>query len=207
MEYSAKQKEEILNEYINTKVNIRKIADTYNVSERTIYRWLKNYDGTLESLKNKPCNAKSSHPNTLSNNEIKRLEILFDTFPYATNKKIAELLGTNRNSATIAKYRNKYINNTNRIPKNKIEGMFNQKSLDFTNKKDVYSYADNESWLIEINNASIFIAKENGNNPCGFTPFFSLALKFNTKTEAQNFINNINNTTNWKLSPYKISKE
>ena len=75
--------------------------------------------------------------------------------------------------------------------KNKIEGMFNQKSLDFTNKKDVYSYANNESWLIEINNASIFIAKENGNNPCGFTLFFSLALKFNTKTDAQNFINNI----------------
>ena len=45
----------------------------YNVNRRTIYRWMKKYDGTLESLKNKSRRPHRS-PNAHTEEEIKKIK-------------------------------------------------------------------------------------------------------------------------------------
>ena len=45
-------------------------ARRYNVSREYVYRWLKRYDGTLESLKDRSHRPKS-HPNQHTEEELK----------------------------------------------------------------------------------------------------------------------------------------
>ena len=45
-------------------------ARRYNVSRQLIYRWMKRYDGTLESLKDRS-HCPKSHPNQHTDEEIR----------------------------------------------------------------------------------------------------------------------------------------
>ena len=52
------------------KYSVTQAAKEFNVSRRTIYRWIKRYDGTLESLKDRSHRPKH-HPNEHTKEEIK----------------------------------------------------------------------------------------------------------------------------------------
>ena len=68
--YTAHQKFEIL-EY-SQKYSVKDAIKKYNCTERSIYRWKKIYDGTIESLENKYRPPITPHPNahTLKEKEI-----------------------------------------------------------------------------------------------------------------------------------------
>ena len=52
------------------KKGITAAARRYNVGRATIYRWMKRYDGTLDSLKDRS-HRPHSHPNQHTEEEIK----------------------------------------------------------------------------------------------------------------------------------------
>ena len=52
------------------KYSVTQAAKEFNISRRTIYRWIKRYDGTLESLKDRSHRPKH-HPNEHTKEEIK----------------------------------------------------------------------------------------------------------------------------------------
>ena len=55
------------------KKGVTSAARRYNVSRATIYRWMKRYDGTLESLKDRS-HRPHSHPNQHTEEEIKLIK-------------------------------------------------------------------------------------------------------------------------------------
>ena len=52
------------------KKGVTAAARRYNVGRASIYRWMKRYDGTLESLQNRS-HRPHSHPNQHTEEEIK----------------------------------------------------------------------------------------------------------------------------------------
>ena len=55
------------------RYSVTEAAKRFNVSKRTIYRWIKRYDGTLESLKDHSRKPKH-HPNEHTEKEIKLIK-------------------------------------------------------------------------------------------------------------------------------------
>ena len=55
------------------KYGVSKASEEFNVNKRTIYRWIKRYDGTIESLKDKSHRPKH-HPNEHTYEEIKMIK-------------------------------------------------------------------------------------------------------------------------------------
>lgn len=55
------------------KYGVTKTSIRFNVSRRTIYRWIKAYDGTIESLRDKSRRPKH-HPNEHTEEEIKMIK-------------------------------------------------------------------------------------------------------------------------------------
>ena len=55
------------------KYSVTQAAKEFNISRRTIYRWIKRYDGTLESLKDRSHKPKH-HPNEHTKEEIKLIK-------------------------------------------------------------------------------------------------------------------------------------
>ena len=52
---------------------VSKTAVRFNINRRTIYRWIKAYDGTIESLRDKSRRPKH-HPNEHTEEEIKLIK-------------------------------------------------------------------------------------------------------------------------------------
>ena len=85
------------------KKGVTAAARRYNVGRATIYRWMKRYDGTLESLKGRS-HRPHSHPNQHTEEEIKLIKdmrqknkhtgLVFFYRPQGTVKcLLSELLG------------------------------------------------------------------------------------------------------------------
>lgn len=55
------------------KYGVRKTAIRFDINTRTIYRWIKQYDGTIESLRDKSHRPKH-HPNEHTEEEIKLIK-------------------------------------------------------------------------------------------------------------------------------------
>lgn len=86
--YSAKEKLKAL-KLLETST-IEFVAHRYHCSERSIYRWKKMYNGTLESLENKSSRPKTPHPNSHTAVEIKHIKDLIHRNP---NIGLNELYG------------------------------------------------------------------------------------------------------------------
>ena len=85
--------------------------------------------------------------------------------------------------------------------------MFDSEAVKRINYKFLFSNKEHlPYYVIEINNIGIYIAKEEANNPCNLTVYYSTALKFNNKSEAVSFIQSIQNTSNYKLSIKEINQ-
>ena len=54
------------------KFGVSKASEEFNINRRTIYRWIKRYDGSLDSLKDKSRKPKH-HPNEHTKEEIKMI--------------------------------------------------------------------------------------------------------------------------------------
>ena len=54
------------------KFGVTRASEEFNINRRTIYRWRKRYDGSLESLKDKSHRPKH-HPNEHTKEEIQMI--------------------------------------------------------------------------------------------------------------------------------------
>ena len=86
--YSAREKEKALKLWEKSTTEF--VCHRYHCSERTLWRWKKQYDGTLESLLNKSCKPKTPHPNSHTAEEIKHIKDLIKRNP---NIGLNELYG------------------------------------------------------------------------------------------------------------------
>ena len=68
---SAEEKLKALKLLRNSTIDF--VAARYHISERSLYRWKKLYDGTLESLENKFSRKDMLHPNRHTDEEIKNI--------------------------------------------------------------------------------------------------------------------------------------
>lgn len=72
--YTAKEKEKALKMLKHS--TIEHVCHRFHCTERSIYRWKKLYDGTLESLENKSSRPKTPHPKSHTAEEIKHIKDL-----------------------------------------------------------------------------------------------------------------------------------
>ena len=103
---SAEEKEECVVRYKSGE-SIQALAKEFNVTERSIYRWCKKYDGTTESLRNRMPISSTPHPNKMPEWEEQLLIEIVKSNPNITNLELAKKLGTGRNQASLQRKREK----------------------------------------------------------------------------------------------------
>ena len=130
--YPARKKQMILTMWLKEKQEDKYLRSSfvcrrYHVTERTLYRWKSQYDGTLNSLENKSHRPHSPHPNSQTEEEIKHIHDLIKRNPtIGLNElygKLRQKYEYKRNPATLYRFLRKdgfYKKNKNRkryIPK------------------------------------------------------------------------------------------
>lgn len=78
--YAAEEKLKAL--ILLKNCSIEFVAHRYHCSVRTLYRWKKFYDGTLDSLQPQYCAPKTPHPNRHTEDEIKHIKDLIKRNPH-----------------------------------------------------------------------------------------------------------------------------
>ena len=68
--YTKEEKLKALNLWKHSTIQF--VAHRYHCSESSLYRWKRQYDGTLESLDNKFSRKNMLHPNRHTDEEIKQ---------------------------------------------------------------------------------------------------------------------------------------
>lgn len=79
--------------YSNRKANhytLKDVLRLYHISKASLMRWMKRFDGTIESLMDKPKRPKTPHPNAHTAEEIKHI---FDLLKRNPNIGLCELYG------------------------------------------------------------------------------------------------------------------
>ena len=188
---------------------VKKASEKFNCCERTIFRWKKLYDGTLDSLENKSTKPITPHPNSHTEEEKAYIDKVLSDNPNIPLKELYNKLqkeyGYNRNMFGLYNYLRR--NNIISEPKCKRDysTMFNQSAVKGLN--DRFLYANKEKlpfYLIELNNSGIFIQKEENGNPCSMTVYYSTALKFDNENDAKEFVESLDNTSKFKINVRKI---
>lgn len=205
--YNAKQKYDAL-KFMEAK-GIKNAVKKFNCSEQTLYRWKRQFDGTLNSLENKYSRKGIKHPNSHTGEEVNWIKNILNQHPNITHKSLYEILKNNygykRHPGSLYNYlkRNKIIPAPNY--KKDYATMFNSKAVKILNDKFLFeSKKCLPLYLIEIDRRGIYIAKTENNNPCSVTVYYSLSLSFESKLEAQNFLKSIKNTSLYTLSIKEI---
>ena len=93
MRYSPLEKRRALRRWLDEKEDILKVAKQTKCSERTLWRWKAQYDGTIESLNNISSRPHTPHPNSHTDEEAAHIKELFESNP---NISYAEALGVLR---------------------------------------------------------------------------------------------------------------
>lgn len=183
MRLNAKQKEECVLRYKKGE-HIEKLAKEYETSERSIFRWLDVYDGTIDSLENKSCRPHSPHPNQMPPEEEQRLIEIVKANPNISDQRLSELLGTNRPTATLFRKREKIFGKRGYAYKHDYATIFDKNKVDANNREDVMrGIIPKHFYAIEVL-PDLFLRQNDGNYPVCITPYFSVALRFETKDEA-----------------------
>ncbi len=78
--YSAQEKMKALKLLENSTIEF--VCHRYHCSDRSLYRWKKLYNGTLESLENKSHKPKTKHPRSHTADEIKHIKDLIRRNPH-----------------------------------------------------------------------------------------------------------------------------
>jgi len=207
VQYSAKYKYDVLM-YAETN-GIKNATLKYDCTERTIFRWKKKFDGTLQSLENDYSRKGMPHPTAHTEEEIENIKEVMRKNPYITHKELYEILkkdyGYTRHPGGLYNY----LRRNRIVPEPKLKNdyatMFDHRAVKRLNGKFLFN---NKSvlplYLIELNNSGIYIAREENNNPCKLTVYYSLALRFDNKQEAKTFLDSIDNTSTHTLSIKEI---
>ena len=120
--YSAMEKLKALKLLENSTIEF--VAHRYHCTIQTIYRWKKNYDGTIESLENGSCRPKSKHPRAQTDEEIKHIKDLIKRNPtIGLNELYGKLrvnYGYSRNPVTLYRFlrKNGYFKDLRKDRKN-----------------------------------------------------------------------------------------
>lgn len=78
---TAYAKRKALKMWKEEKVPYQKVCSKFKVNLQTLYRWLKRYDGTLESLENRSSRPLTPHPNAHTEQETQEIIKLFKKNP------------------------------------------------------------------------------------------------------------------------------
>lgn len=104
--YSPKEKLKAL-KLLNTST-IEFVAHRYHCTIQSIYRWKRQYDGSISSLENKSHRPLTPHPNSQTEDEIKHIKDLIRRNPnIGLNElygKLRENYGYTRNPVTLYRY-------------------------------------------------------------------------------------------------------
>ena len=195
---SAKEKEECIVRYKDGE-SIRKLSKEYNVTPRSIWRWCSKYDGTTESLKNGSHVPLTPHPNKMPEWEEQLLIKIVRSNPNITNQALAEKLGTGRNPAALHRKREKLFGKRSILHKHDYSVIFNKEAVDEINQNDaLQGNIPNVFFTISVL-PDLYLRINPGNYPVCLTPYFSVAIKFQTLKEANSMIKNlISNNMRWK---------
>lgn len=189
---------------------IKGAVEKYKCTMATIYRWKRKYDGTLESLEDKSSRPLTPHPNALTEKEISDIKENVLKNPYISDGELVQILGTNRDRTVIRKYRDRIFGKVSYANKADVKTMFSSEDVEELNKKDIANDKtfENSVYLIEINKCGIYIGRDRGDGyPTYLTVYYNMALKFKTSTEANDFINKIENLSQFQLSVKEVKKE
>lgn len=167
---------------------IQLIAQEIQATESTIYRWIRKYDGTTESLKSGSSVPHTPHPKTMPKEEEERLIAIVTENPYITDKKLSELLGTNRSPAVLYRKRAKLFGERKRTAyKYDFATMFDESKVNAINLMDAdQGIIPKEFYVIETVEG-LYIRMDEGHYPACLTPYFTVAVKFQTEAEADEF--------------------
>lgn len=104
--YTAKEKERALNLWKKSSTEF--VCHRYHCSERSLWRWKSQFDGTVASLENKSSRPHSPHPNSQTADEIKHIHDLVHRNPnIGLNELYGKLrlnYGYTRNPVTLYRY-------------------------------------------------------------------------------------------------------
>ncbi len=183
MKLTAEQKEECILRYKNGE-DIQTLAQEYQVSDRSIFRWLDVYDGTVESLQTKSCKPHTPHPNQMPPEEEQRLIEIVKANPNISDKRLSELLGTNRPTATLFRKREKLFGKRGYAYKFDYATIFDKSKVDAHNYEDAMrGTLPKHFYVIEVL-PDLYLRQNDGNYPVSITPYFSIALKFESEKNA-----------------------
>lgn len=201
---SAKEKEECVVRYKNGE-SIQAISKEYDISERSIRRWCSKYDGTTESLKNKPHIPLTPHPNKMPEWEEQLLIKIVQSNPNITNQLLAEKLGTGRNPSALHRKREKLLGKRNILHKYDYSVIFKKEDVDEINKTDAFQgNIPNMFFTISVL-PDLYLRINQGHYPVCITPYFSVAVKFQTLEEANNTIKKlISDNMRWEAKVIEI---
>lgn len=181
----------------------------FDITERSIWRYKKLYNGNLDSLKNKSSKPNTPHPNEHTKEEIDNIKAILDNNPYISHKELYNRLISEYGYSRKISGLYSYLRRHNMIPepkqKNEYATMFDLEAVKRLNNKFLY---DNKAklplYIIELSNLGIYIASNVINYPCKLSVYYSVSLYFNKLEDAQNFVKSIKNTSNYTLNIKKL---
>ena len=107
--YTAREKEKALKLLQRTKDMVF-VAHRYHCTVRTLYRWKRSYDGTLESLENKSSRPHSVHPRAHTPEEVNLIPATDSPNPViGLNESYAKLLDKGYPRNFVSLYRSNRI--------------------------------------------------------------------------------------------------
>lgn len=187
---SAQVKEECITRFQRGE-DCDTLCREYGVSERTLYRWLAAYDGTRESLANKSSKPHSPHPKEMTPEEVRLMIEIVRENPHITNRELAEKIGTGRNPTSYSRKREKYFGKRKTAYKYDYATLFRREEIDALNATDA-ARGDIPSDFYAIEAYSgLYLRENDGHYPVCVTPYFSVALKFDTLREAEAFVQSL----------------
>jgi len=184
---------------------VKEASIKFNCNDRTLYRWAKKYDGTLESLQDKSSRPLNPHPSEHTEEEIDNIMKILGKFPYISHKELYEKLVSEYGYTRHIGGLYNYLRRHNMIPepkqKNEYATMFDDVAVKRLNKKFIY---DNKEklplYVIELSDTGIYISANVSNYPCKLSVYYSVALTFNNLGDAEKFVKSVKNTSKWELN-------
>ena len=106
--------------------------------------------------------------------------------PGISDKKLAQILGTNRNPATLYRKREKIFGKREILKKSDFSIIFSKEKVDLINYNDFLDKIIPENFFTIEVVEGLFLRENSANYTVCLTPYFSVALKFKTENEAIN---------------------
>lgn len=185
--------------------SVKEASIKFNCNDRTLYRWAKKYDGTLQSLQDKSSRPLNPHPSEHSEEEVNNIREILSKNPYISHKELYEILkneyGYNRHIAGLYNYLRRHRMIPEPKQKNEYATMFDERAVRRLNNKFIYDNRDKlPLYVIELSDLGVYIASNVVNYPCKLCVYYSVALTFNDLKEADKFVKSIKNTSKFELN-------